>query len=112
MKRSKDELLNAIREHGGDTPDDFTIAMLEDIADSFIEGDNSEELESLKTANAELTAANESLTTATAELQASYDNLKKAYADRFTLKEEDVEEETKDDEPAEEEVTESYDSIF
>ena len=112
MKRSKDELLNAVREHGGDTPDDFTIAMLEDIADSFIEGDNSEELESLKTANAELTAANESLTTATAELQASYDNLKKAYADRFTLKEEDVEEETKDDEPAEEEVTESYDSIF
>lgn len=112
MKRSKEELLNAIREHGGDTPDDFTIAMLEDIADSFIEGDNSEELESLKTANAELTAANESLTTATAELQASYDNLKKAYADRFTLKEEDVEEETKDDEPAEEEVTESYDSIF
>lgn len=112
MKRSKDELLNAIREHGGETPDDFTIAMLEDIADSFIEGDNSEELESLKTANAELTAANESLNTATAELQASYDNLKKAYADRFTLKEEDVEEETKDDEPAEEEVTESYDSIF
>lgn len=112
MKRSKDELLNAVREHGGDTPDDFTIAMLEDIADSFIEGDNSEELESLKSVNAELTAANESLTTATAELQASYDNLKKAYADRFTLKEEDVEEETKDDEPAEEEVTESYDSIF
>lgn len=112
MKRSKEELLNAVREHGGDTPDDFTISMLEDIADSFIEGDNSEELESLKTANAELTAANESLTTATAELQASYDNLKKAYADRFTLKEEDVEEETKDDEPAEEEVTESYDSIF
>ena len=112
MKRSKEELLNAVREHGGDTPDDFTIAMLEDIADSFIEGDNSEELESLKSANAELTAANESLTTATAELQASYDNLKKAYADRFTLKEEDVEEDTKDDEPAEEEVTESYDSIF
>ena len=112
MKRSKDELLNAIREHGGETPDDFTIAMLEDIADSFIEGDNSEELESLKSANAELTAANESLTTASAELQASYDSLKKAYADRFTLKEEDVEEETKDDEPAEEEVTESYDSIF
>ena len=112
MKRSKDELLNAIREHGGETPDDFTISMLEDIADSFIEGDNSEELESLKSVNAELTAANESLNTATAELQASYDNLKKAYADRFTLKEEDVEEETKDDEPAEEEVTESYDSIF
>lgn len=112
MKRSKEELLNAVREHGGDTPDDFTIAMLEDIADSFIEGDNSEELESLKSANAELTAANESLTTATAELQASYDNLKKAYADRFTLKEEDVEEGRKDEEPAEEEVTESYDSIF
>ena len=112
MKRSKDELLNAIREHGGETPDDFTIAMLEDIADSFIEGDNSEELESLKSVNAELNAANERLTTAAAELQASYDNLKKAYADRFTLKEEDVEEETKDDEPAEEEVTESYDSIF
>ena len=112
MKRSKDELLNAIREHGGETPDDFTISMLEDIADSFIEGDNSEELESLRSANADLTAANESLTTASAELQASYDSLKKAYADRFTLKEEDVEEETKDDEPAEEEVTESYESIF
>lgn len=112
MKRSKDELLNAIREHGGDTPDDFTIAMLEDIADSFIEGDNSEELESLRSANADLTAANESLTTASAELQASYDSLKKAYADRFTLKEEDVEEGKKDDEPDEEEVTESYDSIF
>ena len=112
MKRSKDELLNAIREHGGETPDDFTISMLEDIADSFIEGDNSEELESLRSANADLAAANESLTTASAELQASYDSLKKAYADRFTLKEEDVEEETKDDEPAEEEVTESYDSIF
>jgi hypothetical protein len=112
MKRSKDELLNAIREHGGDTPDDFTIAMLEDISDSFIEGDNSEELESLRSANADLTAANESLTTASAELQASYDSLKKAYADRFTLKEEEVEEGAKD-EPAEEEVsTESYDSIF
>lgn len=112
MKRSKDELLNAIREHGGDTPDDFTIAMLEDIADSFIEGDNSEELEALRSANADLTAANESLTTASAELQASYDSLKKAYADRFTLKEEEVEEGAKD-EPAEEEVsTESYDSIF
>lgn len=112
MKRSKEELLTAVREHGGETPDDFTIAMLEDIADSFVEGDNSEELESLKAANAELAAANESLTTASAELQASYDSLKKAYADRFTLKEEEVEEGAKD-EPAEEEVsTESYDSIF
>lgn len=112
MKRSKDEILNSIREHGGETPDDFTISMLEDITDSFNEGDNSEELESLKSANADLTAANESLTTATAELQASYDSLKKAYADRFTLKEEDVEENKKDDEPEEEKVTESYDSIF
>ena len=112
MKRSKEELLNAVREHGGETPDDFTIAMLEDIADSFNDGDNSEEIESLKSANADLAAANESLTTASAELQASYDSLKKAYADRFTLKEEDVEEGKKDDGPAEEEVTESYDSIF
>ena len=112
MKRSKEELLNAVREHGGETPDDFTIAMLEDISDSFNDGDNSEEIESLKSANADLTAANESLTTASAELQASYDSLKKAYADRFTLKEEDVEEGKKDDGPAEEEVTESYDSIF
>lgn len=112
MKRSKEELLNAVREHGGETPDDFTIAMLEDIADSFNDGDNSEEIESLKSANADLTAANETLTTASAELQASYDSLKKAYADRFTLKEEDVEEGKKDDGPAEEEVTESYDSIF
>lgn len=112
MKRSKEELLNAVREHGGENPDDFTISMLEDIADSFNDGDNSEEIESLKSANADLTAANESLTTASAELQASYDSLKKAYADRFTLKEEDVEEDKKDDGPAEEEVTESYDSIF
>lgn len=112
MKRSKEELLNAVREHGGETPDDFTIAMLEDIADSFNDGDNSEEIESLKSANADLTAANETLTTTSAELQASYDSLKKAYADRFTLKEEDVEEDKKDDGPDEEEVTESYDSIF
>lgn len=112
MKRSKEELLNAVREHGGETPDDFTISMLEDIADSFNDGDNSEEIESLKSANADLTATNKSLTTASAELQASYDSLKKAYADRFTLKEEDVEEDKKDDGPAEEEVTESYDSIF
>lgn len=112
MKRSKEELLTAIREHGGESPDDFTIAMLEDVSDSFSEGDNSEELESLRTANADLVAANESLTTASAELQASYDSLKKAYADRFTLKEEEVEEETKDEPAAEEVSTESYDSIF
>lgn len=107
MKRTKDELLEAVRAHGGDTPDDFTIAMLEDISDSWVDEavDNTEELEGLKAANAELTAAKDSL-------QAAYDELKKSYADRFTLKEEtedDKEEATEDEEP---EVVDTFDSIF
>lgn len=105
MKKTKEELLEAIRAHGGDEPDDFTISMLEDVADSFGEPveDKTEEVESLKAANSELTAAK-------AAVEEAYSALKKAYADRFTLKEEDVEE--KDDEPEEEEFTETFDSIF
>lgn len=108
MKRTKDELLEAIRAHGGDTPDDFTIAMLEDISDSFevpeVE-DKTAEVEALTAANAELTAAKDAL-------QAAYDELKKSYADRFTLKEEteeETEDTTEDEEP---EVVDTFDSIF
>lgn len=110
MKRTKEELLEAVRTHGGDTPDDFTIAMLEDIADSFdapeVE-DKTAEVEALTAANAELTAAKDSL-------EEAYNALKKSYADRFTLKEEEKTEEDKaeeDNEP-EPETLETFDSIF
>lgn len=109
MKRSKDELLDIVRTHGGETPDDFTIAMLEDIADSFEADvvDNTEELEALKAANAEISAAKETL-------QAAYDALKKSYADRFTLKEEEKTEEdkTEEDDEVKPETEETFDSIF
>lgn len=110
MKLSKEELLTKVREHGGDSPDDFTISMLEDIADSIDDTivDNSAELEALQTTNSELTAAKDTL-------QAAYDALKVAYADRFTLKEEEVKEETVDDEEKEREEAESvesFDDIF
>ena len=110
MKKSKEELLEAVRAHGGETPDDFTIAMLEDIADSFdapVVEDKTAEVEALTTANAELTAAKDSL-------QAAYDALKKSYADRFTLKEEEKVEEDKKDEEEEvvAETDETFDSIF
>lgn len=106
MKLSKEELLTKIREHGGENPDDFTISMLEDIADSIDESvvDNSAELEALKTANTELTAAKDTL-------QAAYDALKVAYADRFTLKEDEVKDETVDEEEKEREEAESIDSF-
>lgn len=110
MKKTKEELLEAVRTHGGDTPDDFTIAMLEDIADSFdapaVE-DKTAEVEALTKANADLTAAQ-------ASLQEAYDALKKSYADRFTLKEEEKETEDKKEEEAEPEVDEddTFDSIF
>ena len=109
MKKTKEELLEAVRTHGGETPDDFTIAMLEDIADSFdvpeVE-DKTAEVEALTKANADLTAAQ-------ASLQEAYDALKKSYADRFTLKEEEKETEDKKEE-AEPEVDEddTFDSIF
>ena len=108
MKRTKEELLEAVRTHGGDTPDDFTIAMLEDIADSF----DAPAVED-KTAEVEaLTKANEELTAAQASLQEAYDALKKSYADRFTLKEEEKTEEDKVEEEAEPETDETFDSIF
>lgn len=109
MKRTKEELLQAVREHGGDTPDDFTIALLEDIADSVSDAvDRSDEVEALTAANAELTTAKDAL-------QAAYDSLKKSYADRFTLTDEEVKDETQtEEEKAEEEAAEvdSYDTIF
>lgn len=103
MKRTKEEILQTIREHGGDTPDDFTISMLEDIADSFVDV-----VETVDTADelATLTEAHENL-------QKAYDALKKSYADRFVLKEDEIE--TKTEEEKEEEAAESvdsYDSIF
>lgn len=108
MKKTKEELLEAVRTHGGDTPDDFTISMLEDIADSFdapaIE-DKTAEVEALTAANAELTAAQ-------ASLQEAYDALKKSYADRFTLKEEEKTEEDKKEEEVEPETEDAFDSIF
>ena len=107
MKRTKDELLEAVRAHGGETPDDFTISMLEDISDSWVDEvvDNTEELEGLKAANAELTTAKDAL-------QAAYDELKKSYADRFTLKEETEEDKEEATEDEEDEVVDTFDSIF
>ena len=108
MKKTKEELLEAVRTHGGETPDDFTIAMLEDIADSF----DAPAVED-KTAEVEaLTKANEELTAAQTSLQEAYDALKKSYADRFTLKEEEKKEEDKKDEEAEPETDETFESIF
>lgn len=105
MKKTKDELLEAIRTHGGEEPDDFTISMLEDISDSFVDAPevDTSEIDALKAANAELEAAKSGAEAALAAL-------KKAYADRFTLKEEEIKEE--EDEPEEEEFTETFDSIF
>lgn len=108
MKKTKEELLEAVRAHGGETPDDFTISMLEDIADSFevpeVE-DKTAEVEALTKANADLTAAQ-------ASLQEAYDALKKSYADRFTLKEEEKTEEDKKEEEVEPETDETFESIF
>lgn len=108
MKRSKEELLTSIREHGGETPDDFTISLLEDVADSFVEGveDKTEELAAAQ-------AANEEMKTAMDAIQTAYDALKKSYADRFTLKEEEIETKTEEEKEEEEaESIEAFDSIF
>lgn len=112
MKRTKDELLEAIRTHGGDSPDDFTISMLEDIADSWSDTPvDTSELDSIKQQLAEMQTEHESLKT-------TYESLKKSYADRFTLKD-DKSDNTSDtsgksDTTTEEttEDTETYDSIF
>lgn len=88
MKMTKDELLAKVREQGGESPDDFTISLLEDISDSMDE------------------AIVETLTAEKQKLEEDYTALKKAYADRFTIKEEDK---SKEDEV---EVVETYDSIF
>lgn len=110
MKLTKDELLTKIREHGGDEPDDWTISMLEDVSDSWIAEvvDNSE-IEALQKANNDLQSAMDAL-------QETYKSLKKAYADRFTLKDEskeDIAEEIVDDEPDKpDEDEETYENIF
>ena len=110
MKLTKDELLAKIREHGGDEPDDWTISMLEDVSDSWIAEvvDNSE-IEALQKANNDLQSAMD-------ELQDTYKSLKKAYADRFTLKDDskdDIVKEIVDDEPDEpDEDEETYENIF
>ena len=88
MKMTKDELLTKVREQGGESPDDFTISLLEDISDSMDE------------------AIVETLTAEKQKLEEDYTALKKAYADRFTIKEEDK---SKEDEV---EVVETYDSIY
>ena len=82
MKMTGEELVAKIREHSGESPDEFTIEIMGDITDSF---DNSAEAELEK-------------------LRADYDKLKKDYADRFVVKEKP------DEQP--EEVVETYDSIF
>lgn len=88
MKMTKDELLAKVREQGGESPDDFTISLLEDISDSMDE------------------AIVETLTAEKQKLEEDYTALKKAYADRFTIKEDDK---SKEDEV---EVVETYDSIY
>ena len=113
MKLTKDELLAKIREHGGDEPDDWTISMLEDVSDSWIAEvvDNSE-IEALQKANNDLQSAMDAL-------QETYKSLKKAYADRFTLKDESkediveeiVDEESDADEKSDEDE-ETYENIF
>lgn len=108
-KRSKEELLQNIRDHGGETPDEFTLRMLEDITDSW--GDTVDNTDELNTLKESLTAAQDELS----GLRTSYDTLKKSYADRFTLKQEQVQEETETKEEKEEaaaEAVDSYDSIF
>ena len=88
MKMTKDELLAKVREQGGESPDDFTISLLEDISDSMDE------------------AIVDTLTAEKQKLEEDYTALKKAYADRFTIKEDDK---SKEDEV---EVVETYDSIY
>ena len=106
MKRSKEELLNIVREHGGETPDDYTIAMLEDIADSMgDENVTAADVEALQAANAELTSAKDAL-------EAAYNDLRKSYADRFTLGGDAVAAEEVKEEVVEEIIEETYDSIF
>lgn len=99
MKRTLEELLSIVREHGGEEPDDFTIGMLEDISDSFVAAepvDNTAMEEELNAVKGERDQAIQ-----------SYNELKKAYADRFVISDGD-----KEDEPTEETIAETYDSIF
>lgn len=88
MKLTKEELITKVREQGGETPDDFTISLLEDISDSFDD------------------SVVETLTEEKNKLEADLVALKKAYADRFTLSDDDK---TEDDKVEE---VDTYDSIF
>lgn len=111
MKRSKDELLQSIREHGGETPDEFVVNLLADITDSFDDSANTAaQIAALNTTIGEMTAAKDAL-------QVAYDALKRDYADRFTLGDTgaaadkaDTSKEDKEREAAE--SVETYDSIF
>lgn len=104
MKRTKEELLKVVREHGGETPDDFTTALLEDITDSFEEFD----VDALVKAEQDLA----DMTKARDELQTKYDALHKSYADRFVITDKDGDDGNKDNEKETEVTTETYDSIF
>lgn len=106
MKRTKEELLKVVREHGGDSPDDFTTSLLEDITDSFEEFD----VDALVKAEQDLA----DMTKARDDLQVKYDALHKSYADRFVITDKggnnDDNNDDKDKTP--EVTTETYDSIF
>lgn len=79
VKRSKDEILQSIREHGGESPDDFVVNLLADVADSFDDGTTAAaQIAALNTTIGEMTAAKDAL-------QVAYDALKRDYADRFTI---------------------------
>lgn len=105
-KLTKDELLKSVREHGGETPDDFTVKLLEDITDSFEEFD----VDALVKAEQDLA----DMTKARDELQVKYDALHKSYADRFVITDkggnDDANNDDKDKTP--EVTTETFDSIF
>ena len=103
MKLTKEDLLAKVREHGGDEPDDFIIALLEDITDSFEEFDTTALVEAEQKVT-DLTKTNEDLTV-------KYNALKKSYSDRFVIK--DGGDETgSEDKTDPEETTEDYSSIF
>lgn len=75
MKRSKEELKNRVNELIEDN--DIAIQLLEDIEDSFVDSENNQDYE---------------------ELKSKYDELQKKYRERFTeVKTEDKKEDKKED---------------
>lgn len=105
MRITKEELLAKVRDKAGETPDEYSISLMEDIADSFDPVDNTKIDE---------------LQTAMSSLQSAYDALKKSYADRFTMAadkaeeivEEKAEEEVEADPYRVDEDADTYTSIF